>query len=63
MMPFVVEGSTAQERFKQAQRVLRNVRLRTSAACLAETETLITHPKLLAANRRGLEPAARFLIP
>jgi cystathionine beta-lyase/cystathionine gamma-synthase len=44
MMSFVVEGSTAQERFARAQRVLRNVRLCISAASLGGTETLITHP-------------------
>ena len=44
MLSFVVEGSTAQERFKRAQRVLRNVQLCTSAVSLGGTETLITHP-------------------
>jgi cystathionine beta-lyase/cystathionine gamma-synthase len=44
MMSFVVEGSTAQERFTRAQRVLRNVRLCISAVSLGGTETLITHP-------------------
>jgi cystathionine beta-lyase/cystathionine gamma-synthase len=44
MMSFVVEGPTAQERFKRAQMVLRNVRLCISAASLGGTETLITHP-------------------
>jgi cystathionine beta-lyase/cystathionine gamma-synthase len=44
MMSFVVEGSTAEARFKRAQTVLRKVRLCTSAASLGGTETLITHP-------------------
>jgi methionine-gamma-lyase len=44
MMSFEVEGSTAQERFNRAQKVLRNVRLCISAASLGGTETLITHP-------------------
>jgi len=44
MMSFVVDGSTAQERFNRAQMVLRNVRLCISAASLGGTETLITHP-------------------
>ncbi len=44
MMSFVVEGATADERFKRAQAVLRNVRVCVSAASLGGTETLITHP-------------------
>ena len=44
MLSFEVVGSTAQERFKRAQMVLRNVRLCTSAVSLGGTETLITHP-------------------
>jgi cystathionine beta-lyase/cystathionine gamma-synthase len=44
MMSFVVEDSSAEARFKRARRVLRNVRLCTSAASLGGTETLITHP-------------------
>jgi cystathionine beta-lyase/cystathionine gamma-synthase len=44
MLSFEVVGSTAEERFKRAQTVLRNVRLCTSAASLGGTETLITHP-------------------
>ena len=44
MMAFEVAGPTAEERFKQAQNVLRNVRLCTSAASLGGTETLIIHP-------------------
>jgi Cys/Met metabolism PLP-dependent enzyme len=44
MMSFVVAGSTAKERFKRAQRVLRKVRLCTSAASLGGAETLIIHP-------------------
>jgi cystathionine beta-lyase/cystathionine gamma-synthase len=44
MLSFEVAGSTADERFKRAQDVLRNVRLCTSAVSLGGTETLITHP-------------------
>jgi cystathionine beta-lyase/cystathionine gamma-synthase len=44
MMSFEVAGVTAEERFKRAQNVLRNVRLCTSAASLGGTETLIIHP-------------------
>jgi cystathionine beta-lyase/cystathionine gamma-synthase len=44
MLSFEVVGSTAEQRFKRAQTVLRNVRLCTSAASLGGTETLITHP-------------------
>ena len=44
MMSFEVAGPTAEERFKRAQGVLRNVRLCISAASLGGTETLITHP-------------------
>jgi cystathionine beta-lyase/cystathionine gamma-synthase len=44
MMSFVVEGATADERFKRAQAVLRNVRVCVSAASLGGTETLISHP-------------------
>jgi cystathionine beta-lyase/cystathionine gamma-synthase len=44
MMSFVVDGSSAEDRFKRAQDVLRNVRLCTSAASLGGTETLIIHP-------------------
>jgi cystathionine beta-lyase/cystathionine gamma-synthase len=43
-MSFEVAGVTAEERFKRAQNVLRNVRLCTSAASLGGTETLIIHP-------------------
>jgi methionine-gamma-lyase len=35
---------TAEERFKRAQNVLRNVRLCTLAVSLGGTETLIIHP-------------------
>ena len=44
MLSFEVEGTTAQERFKRAQAVLRSVRVCISAASLGGTETLITHP-------------------
>src|SRR4029077_5384948 len=46
MMSFVVEGSSAEARFKRAQSVLRNVRLCPSAASFGGTETLITPPRL-----------------
>jgi cystathionine beta-lyase/cystathionine gamma-synthase len=44
MLSFEVVGSTAEDRFRRAQTVLRNVRLCTSAASLGGTETLIIHP-------------------
>jgi cystathionine beta-lyase/cystathionine gamma-synthase len=44
MMSFEIAGPTAEERFRRAQNVLRNVRLCTSAASLGGTETLIIHP-------------------
>lgn len=44
MMAFEVAGPTAEERFKRARSVLRNVRLCISAASLGGTETLIIHP-------------------
>jgi cystathionine beta-lyase/cystathionine gamma-synthase len=55
MMSFVVEGSTAQERFTRAQKVLRNVRLCISAASLGGTETLITHPASMIFSHQSLD--------
>ena len=55
MMSFVVEGSTARERFSRAQSVLRNVRLCISAASLGGTETLITHPASMIFSHQSLD--------
>ena len=58
MMSFVVEGATAEQRFKRAQGVLRNVRLCISAASLGGTETLITHPASMIFSHQSPEQLA-----
>jgi len=58
MMSFEVAGSTAEERFKRAQGVLRNVRLCISAASLGGTETLITHPASMIFSHQSLDQLA-----
>jgi cystathionine beta-lyase/cystathionine gamma-synthase len=58
MMSFEVAGSTAGERFKRAQEVLRNVRLCISAASLGGTETLITHPASMIFLHQSLDQLA-----
>ncbi len=58
MLSFEVVGSTAEQRFKRAQMVLRNVRLCTSAVSLGGAETLITHPASMIFSHQSPEQLA-----